>query len=250
VRAAALIAVVIVAAGCEKKFNEEYCLNHGDDPAYAAYCHADGAVPPDIIVPDGPPGTHHVIGAVDGLATGTLVLTNNGSDDKTLTMNGAFYFDMALTMGAPYDVTVKTQPDPLTCSVMNGRGTMGSEDVSNVVVHCVGDLGIKCGTGFCAVGDSCCYATGVCNSVTTCSGVKLSCDDSADCGGTNVCCGELNAGSQPKDAVCKATVADCLSGNANNEIFCDPDVPGGDPACMAGQMCKPAIKFVGYHSCQ
>src|ERR1043166_1809693 len=41
-RALALIGVV-AAAGCEKKVNEEYCIKHGDDPAYAAYCHGDAS---------------------------------------------------------------------------------------------------------------------------------------------------------------------------------------------------------------
>jgi len=248
-RALALIGVV-AAAGCEKKFNEEYCIKHGDDPAYAAYCHGD-ANTIDAVIPDGPPGTHRLIGAVNGLLAGMLVLQNNGGDDVTRTMDGAFYFPTALPMGAPYNVTVKTQPSPLTCSVANGSGTMQNEDISNVDVHCIGDLGIKCGTSYCAVGSFCCFGANTCGSCATTE--HITCDDTADCSGAvgTICCGRFTGGGNTvKDAVC-LQLSDCMANMGGYEILCDPDAPGGDPACTGGTpSCKGASKFIGYNSCQ
>jgi hypothetical protein len=237
---------VVAAAGCEKKFNEEYCVKHGDDPAYAAYCHAD-ANNIDALIPDGPPGTHRIIGAVSGLFAGTLVLQNNGGDDLPLTTNGAFYFATALMMGASYDVTVKTQPMPLTCDVANPSGTVGSEDVKNIVVSCTGDPGIKCGTTYCAVGDTCCLDTAKCTSVAGCGSLKMPCDDTADCTG-GVCCAELNGGGNTVQNIICETLTSCENGN--HEVLCDPDAPGGDPACTAPQMCVASPLLSGYHFCQ
>lgn len=239
------LAVIALIAGCNKQFNEEYCIKHGDDPAYAAYCPHDAAI--DSPIPDGPPGTYRIIGAVNGLTLGTLVLENNGGDDLTLTKDGAFFFSTPLVMGSLYDVKVKTQPSPLMCTVANGSGTVGSMDVGDIVVSCVGDAGTKCGTTYCAVGDSCCVATGVCNSVTACASLKMPCDDTADCSG-GVCCAELNGGGNVVQSIICEPLATCESGN--HEVLCDPDAPGGDPACTASQMCLASPLLSGYHSCQ
>ncbi len=39
--------------------------------------------------------------------------------------------------GAPYGITVLTQPPGLVCTVANGIGVMGEVDISNIVVTCV-----------------------------------------------------------------------------------------------------------------
>jgi len=247
----ALAIVVVLVAGCDKKFNPEYCIKHGDDPTYAQYCHPDANLI-DAKIPDGPPNTYRILLSVSGL-NGTVVLQNNGGDDLTVTADGPYYFSMTVLTGAMYEVTVKTQPASQTCMVAMGTGTVHDADVMGIVVTCAGDPGIRCGTTTCVLGDSCCYGTSMCAGVTGCTSLLMHCDDSADCGGTNVCCGELNNGNMPKDAVCKATVGDCRSGNANNEILCDPNAPGGDAACVAAVLtCRPAIKFVNgnYSSCQ
>lgn len=74
-------------------------------------------------------------GAVSGLS-GTLVLQDNGADDLTMNSNGSFTFAKAITQGAPYHVTVLTQPVGQTCSVSNGSGTMGGANISNIAVNC------------------------------------------------------------------------------------------------------------------
>ena len=77
-------------------------------------------------------------GSVTGLEGSGLVLQNNGSDDLTITGNGAFTFDAPLTPGNSYNVTVATNPtNPAqTCSVINGSGQVPTEDVTDVTVSC------------------------------------------------------------------------------------------------------------------
>ncbi|GFE81230.1 hypothetical protein GCM10011487_32300 [Steroidobacter agaridevorans] len=74
-------------------------------------------------------------GTVSGLA-GDVVLQNNSGDPITISGNGAFEFPAAVAQGSPYAVMVQTQPATQTCSVSQGAGTVGSGDVSNVVVVC------------------------------------------------------------------------------------------------------------------
>ena len=78
-------------------------------------------------------------GNVTGLS-GTVVLQNNGSDNLTLSANGSFIFATALADGAPYAVTVLTQPSGQTCSVTNGSGTISGGNVTNVQVTCAATL--------------------------------------------------------------------------------------------------------------
>jgi environmental stress-induced protein Ves len=83
--------------------------------------------------------THTVGGNISGLA-GTVVLQNNGGNDRPLNANGSFAFSTPITSGASYSVTVKTQPGApsanQTCVVSNGSGTIGSADVTDISVTC------------------------------------------------------------------------------------------------------------------
>ncbi len=74
-------------------------------------------------------------GNVSGLA-GTLVLHDNGGDALTLTANGPFTFAKALAGGAPYAVTVATQPTNQLCTVQGGNGTVAAANVTTVAVAC------------------------------------------------------------------------------------------------------------------
>jgi hypothetical protein len=91
-------------------------------------------------------GAFALRGTVSGLAGTGLVLQNNGGDALPVSANGAFAFPTPLASGAPYNVTVATQPSgpSQSCSVTNGSGTIGAADVTNVTV--------KCATGSFAVG--------------------------------------------------------------------------------------------------
>jgi hypothetical protein len=79
--------------------------------------------------------TYSVGGTVSGLS-GTVVLQDNGGDDLSVGANGSFTFATALTPGAAYSVTVKTNPAGQACTVSNGSGTIGSANVTNVSVSC------------------------------------------------------------------------------------------------------------------
>lgn len=83
-----------------------------------------------------PPVT--VGGTITGFDGVGLVLTNNGSDDLAISGNGAFAFTTPLERGTSYAVEVKSQPSTPTqiCSVTNGNGTAGGEDVTDVQVSC------------------------------------------------------------------------------------------------------------------
>jgi hypothetical protein len=81
--------------------------------------------------------TFTIGGTVSGLNTGASVtLLDNGGDALTVTANGAFKFKTALATGVKYAVTVGTQPTGETCTVTNGSGTVGTANVTNVVVAC------------------------------------------------------------------------------------------------------------------
>ena len=89
-------------------------------------------------------GTYSVSGTVSGLS-GTVLLADNGSDQLSVSANGAFTFATLLANNAPYNVTVLTNPTGQQCSVVNGTGTVASANVTGVSVTCV--TGTTSGTG-------------------------------------------------------------------------------------------------------
>lgn len=76
-----------------------------------------------------------VSGNISGLI-GNVDLQNNGTDTLNTQSDGTFSFATPVAQGAPYVVSVSTQPPGQTCSVSNGTGTMGDADVSDVTVVC------------------------------------------------------------------------------------------------------------------
>ncbi|MGZ6034932.1 MAG: beta strand repeat-containing protein, partial [Myxococcaceae bacterium] len=81
--------------------------------------------------------TYTVGGTVSGLNGPGLVLQDNGADNLSIGGNGPFAFSTALTGGDHYSVTVLSQPAGQTCAVSGGSGTIGSANVTSVVVGCV-----------------------------------------------------------------------------------------------------------------
>jgi hypothetical protein len=73
-------------------------------------------------------------GTVTGLS-GTLVLTNQGGPDLTITTNGPYVFPARVQAGAAYSVVVKSHPPAQTCTVSNAAGTANA-DVTQVNVTC------------------------------------------------------------------------------------------------------------------
>jgi hypothetical protein len=78
-------------------------------------------------------------GSVGGLAGSGLVLQNNGGDNLSIGADGGFTFPTGVPSGAPYNVTVAVQPSGPTqsCTVENGSGVVGGENINNVAVSCV-----------------------------------------------------------------------------------------------------------------
>jgi hypothetical protein len=76
-------------------------------------------------------------GSVAGLAGSGLVLQNNGGDNLAVSANGTFSFNTTVDAGAPYNITVLTQPaNPSQgCTVGNPSGT-ATASVTNVSVTC------------------------------------------------------------------------------------------------------------------
>jgi hypothetical protein len=86
-------------------------------------------------------GTHTVSVTIGGLrqhSANGIRLQNNGGDDLVRFVDGSYAFATPLPAGSAYSVTIAAQPQTpdQTCTVSNGSGTVGSSDVTNVVVDC------------------------------------------------------------------------------------------------------------------
>jgi hypothetical protein len=82
--------------------------------------------------------TVSVGGTITGLLGSGLVLTN-GADTLPIPAGaGAFRFPTPVASGAAYAAAIRTQPasPTQTCTLMGGAGTVGSGDVTNLVVAC------------------------------------------------------------------------------------------------------------------
>ena len=77
---------------------------------------------------------HALTGTISNLQ-GTLVLVN-GSDRKEFPAGSTSFKMDVVPEDSPYGISVLTQPTGQTCTVSNGAGTMGSNDINNVAVTC------------------------------------------------------------------------------------------------------------------
>ena len=78
------------------------------------------------------------IGGTVSALSGTGLALDNGGNNLPISGNGGFTFSTPILSGAPYAVTVLTQPTgpSQTCTVTNGSGTVGAANVTNVAVGC------------------------------------------------------------------------------------------------------------------
>jgi uncharacterized repeat protein (TIGR03803 family) len=81
--------------------------------------------------------TYSVGGSISGLTAGGLILADGSQTASPAANATSFEFPTQLTLGTSYSVTVQTQPTGETCTVSSGSGTVGSANVTNVVVTCV-----------------------------------------------------------------------------------------------------------------
>ncbi len=88
-------------------------------------------------------------GTVAGLSGKGLVLEMNNGSDQPVETNGAFAFPGSLASGTAYSISIKQQPavQREICTVTNGSGVVGTNDISNVSVNCT------IAVGFVYVGD-------------------------------------------------------------------------------------------------
>jgi hypothetical protein len=78
-------------------------------------------------------------GSVSGLIGSGLVLRDNGGDDFAVPTGAtSFTFATSVNSGAPFAVTIQTQPTTpnQTCSLVGGSGTVGGANVTTVAVNC------------------------------------------------------------------------------------------------------------------
>jgi hypothetical protein len=86
--------------------------------------------------PPPPPPTYTIGGTISGLTGGGTVTLNDPSAGSSGAIgNGAFTLPTALDSGATYAVTA-TASTGETCTVTNGSGTVGSANVTNILVAC------------------------------------------------------------------------------------------------------------------
>ena len=76
-------------------------------------------------------------GATSGLTGSGLVLAISTGETLSISADGAFTFPTLLADGAPFSVTVQTQPSGQTCVVSAGTGTVSGGNITSVAVDCI-----------------------------------------------------------------------------------------------------------------
>ncbi|HEY4342691.1 MAG TPA: beta-propeller fold lactonase family protein [Steroidobacteraceae bacterium] len=85
---------------------------------------------------------HRLGGTIQGLSLSRFdtgaVLQNNGGDNLTLLADGSFAFATPITEGSSYNIAMAMQPmmPSRSCNVSNATGTVGTADVTSVVIIC------------------------------------------------------------------------------------------------------------------
>lgn len=76
-------------------------------------------------------------GSVSGLTNSGLVLAN-GSDTASVPANATSYaFPNQVDVGSNFHVTIKSQPQHMTCVIADITGTVGTTATSNINIACV-----------------------------------------------------------------------------------------------------------------
>lgn len=99
-----------------------------------------GTVPSDASPTDTPDTTEYTVsGTVTGLTGTGFIITNNGSDDLSISGGSAnFTFASKLRSGKSYIVAIKTYPSSPSqaCAITNPSGTIQSANVTNISINC------------------------------------------------------------------------------------------------------------------
>ena len=86
-----------------------------------------------------PPGAYTLGGAITGLNSSGLVLSDGASRLSVAAGASAFTLPGLTLEGHSYAVSVVTQPSGVTCTVAHGSGTMPANNVSSIVLTCAGN---------------------------------------------------------------------------------------------------------------
>jgi len=80
--------------------------------------------------------TYTIGGTVNGLTGSGLVLVDGLGASQTISANATSFSFTQIASGGAYSIAVGTQPAGQTCTVSNGAGTVGSANITNVVITC------------------------------------------------------------------------------------------------------------------
>lgn len=80
--------------------------------------------------------TYSLSASISGLSSSGLVLMVNAQAVSVASGTSSQSLATSLAEGSSYSVTIQSQPTGQTCSVTGGAGTIGSANVTNVVVSC------------------------------------------------------------------------------------------------------------------
>lgn len=76
-------------------------------------------------------------GVISGLSNPGLVLQLNGGSDLTVAAGAtSFSFPNTISYGSEYNVSIKSQPEHMTCSVANPTGSAGHTTTINIGISC------------------------------------------------------------------------------------------------------------------
>ncbi len=78
-----------------------------------------------------------ISGTISGLTEAGLVLSNGISNVALSANSTGFTFPSRVLIGSPYSIRPTVSPPNLLCTVANGSGTAGVDDIDQVRVNCV-----------------------------------------------------------------------------------------------------------------
>jgi hypothetical protein len=75
-------------------------------------------------------------GTLSGLATGNLLILQNGADTINLNANGSFTFNTSVQHGSTYNVIIYSSSTGQACNITNEAGSINGANISNILVNC------------------------------------------------------------------------------------------------------------------
>ena len=203
--------------------------------------------------------TYPVGGTVSNLTGTGLTLLNNGGDALGIASSGTFTFATWIADGAPYSVTVGTQPSSpaQNCLVSSGSGTVNGAIATDIAVTCAALLATgsicstdgDCDSGNCECADASCF-TKKCSIVSylcgfTTTGTSLSGYLPVGTDPNNDCPEYLCDGAGACQTTCVSDSSCDADAFCNGSNACVPKLGLGSTCSMASQ-CSSGFCYDGY----